>query len=280
MDAQETDNRLHRFQQAFKWTVYGLLIVNFAFYFLEDLDRAIHTLRAGATFFDWTGEFATSIDELGWFVLLFMFELETYIIEDEHWKGWVVHTVRGIRLLCYVMIAHTVLAFANELVELRPTLEVEQVSSLCEMVDKDVSFVDNLQYTKVTPGTCATLSDDSRFFWLANDPLVTDAEGLVVHRDLVLADLIEAITWLLILLAIETVVRLQGKGVIGGAIIASANTITVLLFLVLIVISIYWATLGHWLYAWDEFLWICGFVAIEMNVREWRGELISAEATD
>ncbi len=278
MDAHDTDHRLHRVQQAFKWTIYGLLIVNFAFYFLEDLDRAIHTLRAGSTFLDWTSEFATSIDELAWFVLLLMFELETYVFEDEDWHGWVVHAVRGLRLLCYAMIVHTVFAFANDLVELRPTLEVDGVSNLCEMIDEDVSFVNNLEYTKVTAESCSTLSRDSRFYRLADDPLVTDTAGLAVHRNLIVADLIEAIAWLLILLSIETIVRLQGQGVAGGAIISAANAMTALLFFVLIAISMYWATLSHWLYVWDEFLWICGFTAIELNVRNWRDELIEAEA--
>lgn len=60
---------LHKIQQAIKWTVYTLLIINFVYYINEDWNRAVHTLRAGATFLDWFGEFATSIDETGWFVL-------------------------------------------------------------------------------------------------------------------------------------------------------------------------------------------------------------------
>ena len=274
----DPDNRAHRIQQAVKWTVYGLLIVNFVFYFFEDWDRAIHTLHAGSTFFDWTSEFATSIDESAWFVLLFMFELETYVIEDEDWKGWVAHTVRGIRLFCYVMISHTVFAYAVDVVELRPTITVEDASSLCEMIDDDVSFVDNLEYTEVTADTCGTLTGDSRFFWLGDDPLVSDMAGLIVHRNLALADLIEAAAWLLILLAIETIVRLQGKGLTGGAIISTASTAKVFLYLVLIGISIYWATLSHWFYVWDEILWIGGFAAIEMNVQEWRDELLGKNA--
>ena len=45
----------------------------------------------------------------------------------------------------------------------------------------------------------------------------------------------------------------------------------------LFAIAAYWATLSHWLYAWDEFLWIAGFAAIEMNVSEWRDELARGE---
>jgi len=32
------------------------------------------------------------------------------------------------------------------------------------------------------------------------------------------------------------------------------------------------------MFAWDEFVWIAGFVAIEMNIVEWRDEINDAEA--
>jgi len=99
--ATVADSRMHKIQQAVKWTVYTLLIINFVFYIFEDWNRAIHTLHAGSTFLDWTGEFATSIDESAWFLLLIMFELETYVVGDEDWTGWIAHTVRGIRLVSY-----------------------------------------------------------------------------------------------------------------------------------------------------------------------------------
>ena len=73
--------------QAVKWAVYTLLIINFVFYVFEDAARAVHTLDAGSTFFVWTSEFANSIDESAWFLLLFMFELETYVVAEENWKG-------------------------------------------------------------------------------------------------------------------------------------------------------------------------------------------------
>ena len=73
---------MHKMQQAAKWVVYSLLIVNFVFYVMEDWDRAIHALNESSTLLDWTSEFANSIDETAWFALLFMFELETYVRSD------------------------------------------------------------------------------------------------------------------------------------------------------------------------------------------------------
>jgi hypothetical protein len=266
-------SKLHKIQQAIKWTVYTLLIVNFVFYIFEDLDRALHTLHAGSTFLDWTGEFATSIDESAWFLLLFMFELETYVISDQSWTQRISHTVRSIRLFCFALLAHTIYAFVVTVINMQPTVLVADVSNLCQMTDADVSYVYNLDYTEVNDDTCDGLSDATQYFWVADDPIVSSLEGLELERDLAWTDLIEAVAWLLILLAIEIVVRLQSHGVTKGALISTSNSIKILLYLLLIALAVYWASLSHWLYFWDELLWIGGFAAIEMNISEWRSEI-------
>ena len=274
-------NRLHTLQQAVKWTVYLLLIINFVFYIFEDWNRALHTLTANSTFLDWSGEFATSIDESGWFLLLFMFELETYVIDDKDWKGWTARVIRGVRLICFALIAHTVYAFTVVVIELQPTVVVENVTDLCQMAGSDVSYVYNLEYTDINQQSCSGLSGASEYFWLANDPVVSDAAGLDLERYLAWADLAEVLIWLLILLAIEVVVRLQGRGTTGGAVISAANRIKLLLYASLLALGVYWASLSHWLYFWDEIVWIGGFAAIEMNLSEWRDELdASAPVSD
>lgn len=266
--------KVHLIQQVIKWTVYTLLIINWIYYVFEDVNRAAHILDAGSTFLDWTSEFATSIDESAWFILLFMFELETYIVDDQNFKGWLAHTIRGARLFCFALIAHTIYAFLIVVTELQPTVAVEDVSSLCDMVNEDVSYVYNLEYTEVNEQTCGSLSSETQFYWLAEDPIVSDLAGLELERDLALADLAEAVIWLLILLAIETSVRLQDRGVTGGTLLTTANGASKLMFLSLIGIGIYWANLSHWLYLWDELVWILGFAAIEMNISQWHDELI------
>ena len=269
---------LHKVQQIVKWAVYTFLLINWGFYIGEDWTVASHTLTADSTFLDWTSEFATSIDESAWFILLFMFELETYILEDETWTGWVAHTVRGARLLCIAMIAHTVYPFFITLINIQPTVPVENVSDLCEMTSADVSFVRNLEYTDVTAETCGELSNATQFYWIADNPVVSDQAGLDLERDLAVADLVESCLWVLVLLAIEIVVRLQDKGIISGTLIRGATWAQFVIYAGIISIGIYWALLSHWLYLWDEFVWIMGFVLIEMNISEWRDEIIEERA--
>lgn len=272
-----SQSNLHKIQQTVKWIVYTLLIINWGFYIYEDWDRAVHTLNDSSTLFDWAREFATSIDESAWFILLFMFELQTYVLEDQDWQGWVAKTVHGVRLVCFVMIMHTVYAFAVTVIEYQPTVAVENVSNLCDMTNDGVSYVYNLDYTEINEQTCGELSYESAFYWVGNDPVVSDMPGLNLERELAWADLVEVVTWLLILLSIEFVVRLQEHGVSGGTMISSANWLKIFLYLILFGLAVYWATLSHWLYTWDTFVWIAGFAAIEMNISEWRDELLEEQ---
>ena len=270
----------HKIQQGVKWLVYALLIVNFVFYIFEDAASAVHTLTASSTFLDWTSTFATSIDESAWFLLLAMYEIETYVVDDEDLTGWVAKAVHGIRLLCFVLIAHTIYAFLIVVMSLQATVTVEGISGLCDMANANASYVYNLEYTEINEQNCDSLSSSSQFYWLASDPVVSDMQGLTLERDLALADLAEAVIWLLILLAIEVVVRSQGHGIAGGKLIATAKATNMLLYASLIALGVYWATLSHWLYLWDELVWIGGFAAIEMNLSEWRDEIVDKQHDD
>ena len=265
---------LHKLQQIVKWMVYGFLIINWGFYILEDWDRAIHTLGPGSTLLDWMGEFATSIDESAWFVLLFMFELETYILEDEDFKGWTAKAIHAARLISFLMILHTVYAFAVTVGEYEATVPVDNASSLCDLTDEGLSFVYNLDYTEVNAETCGDLSDATQFYRVGVDPVVSTEDGLVLERQLAWGDLVEVTMWLLIIAAIELVVRLQERGITSGKLISTTNRLKLVFYLVLFALAVWWATLSHWLYTWDTFVWIAGFAAIEMNISEWRDEIL------
>lgn len=254
-----------------------MLIINWGFYILEDWNRAVHTLHPGSTLLDWVREFATSIDESAWFILLFMFELETYILEDQELQAWVTKIVHGVRLACFMMIIHTVYAFALTVVDYQPTVVVEDVSNLCDMTNEEVSFVYNLEYTEITEQTCGGLSGETEFYWIGNDPVVSSLAGLNLERDLAWTDLVEVLTWLLIILLIEIVVRLQERGITSGTLVSAANKVKFFLYLILCGLAVYWASLTHWLYTWDTFVWIAGFAAIEMNISDWRDELLEEQ---
>lgn len=272
----ESPSRAHQVQQIFKWIVYSLLFINWIFYILEDWGRWTHTAAAATNLFDLTSEFATSIAIGAWFILLAMLELETYVLDDEVLDGWISKLLRGIRLVCFLMIAHTVFAFADGVIDYEKIQPVEGVTNLCEMADASVSHVYNLLYTEVNEETCGELPVQGQLYMLGEDPLVVDWAGLQREQDLVWSDLIEIVVWLIILAAIEIVVRLQDRGITSGRLMSSLKNTKLLMYLILTGLGVYWAVLGHWLYTWDTLLWIGGFAAIEMNVSEWKDEILEA----
>ena len=264
---------IHRLQQVFKWVVYCLLIVNFGFYIADDLTRAILTQTRESSIFQWLREFATTIDVAAWFILIFMLELETYVLEDRQVTKRVRLALHLARLLCALMIAYSIFTFGHYAFRVIPTLPVENASHLCELTDRSYFFAFNIEYTEITAETCAELSSDSSFFYLASENVITDTAGLALERQLAWADFAEVTVWIVIIVLIEVVVRLQDRGIGHGVLISGLNLAKTLGYATLLGIGVWWATLGHWLYLWDEILWVGGFTAIEMNLSEWRDEI-------
>lgn len=260
-------------QQAVKYIVYSILIVNFFFYVLNDIELAEHALQDGESFLRWTTTFATTIDELAWFMLLFLFELETYALSDKSFDGIVGTLIRGVRLACYAFLAHTVYAYSSNLLVLIQEVPIVGISDLCQLAGQEISYTYNLAYTLVDQSNCSTLTTGNLFYPVDSASLVADAAGIAISIQLAWVDLIESVVWLAIVLLIEFMVRLQGRGISSGPQITAANYAKPVLYGVLFVIVAYWATLQHWLFVWDELIWIAGFALIEANVVEWRDEL-------
>jgi len=262
-----------------KWTVYTLLLINFGYYLWEDWTVAAHTLRQGGSFLEWTAAFVGSIDESAWFILLALFELETYAIPEEAFTPALERSLHIGRFACYVFLAHGIWAYTVNLVDLeRKVTVLPGIENLCELVGHEASYASTMDYTLIDADNCAQLSGSTRFYQMVVPSVVTDDRGLRIEKELGWADLLEAAVWLLIVLTIEIEVRLQNRAITGGAMMHSTNVAKVLLYGLLVLVMAYWAFRGLWVYAWDEFLWVAGFAVIEMNVVEWREELVDEGA--
>ena len=265
--------------QLLKLVVYSLLIFNFFLYIRDDFVTSSHTLRSGSTFLEITRSFATTIDESAWITLLLLFELETYLLSDDPLSRSKALLMQVIRLICYVSLAHTLYAWFGNLMELYASVPIEGVTNLCQMVSEDVSYAFNLVYTEINQSNCASLSTATQFFYV--DPptflIVEDHAGLVIEKQLAWIDLFEAITWLVILFTIEVAVWLQDRNIGKGFIFKVLKATKLSLYSLLWTAVAYWIYRGHYMFAWDEFVWIAGFTAIEMNMIEWRKEINEAE---
>jgi len=261
------------YQQLIKWTVYILLLVNWALYFREEWVNAQYTLHNGGSLLDWTDAFRTSLDEAAWFGLLFLWELETYALSEESWNRALQAAFLTIRGACYVFLAHTVLAAGTAWVELRHAEPSPDISSLCEISNQGISFTRNLDYVPIEKVNCAGLPPGPDFFFVDN-AAVTDRDGLDIERRSAWFDLQDAITWLLVMFTIEIGIWLQERNITGGPVMLMAQ-VGKALYAILFLDAAYWAWMGHWLYTWDQILWICGFWAIESNLKEWRDSIES-----
>ena len=259
-------------KQRLKLVVYALLLVNFAHYIGNDIEQAQHTFHSGWRWHDWTSNFATTLDELGWFILLFLLELHTYVLSDDAFTRGRLMAMNVIRLICYLAIGHAVFAFGEYLVDLAAATHHFD-SALCAFANDGLSFTRNLEYWELDASNCGTLSTGSEFYIFSQGQVISDAAGMTIELELAWVDLVEVVVWLFILFLIELRIRLQDRGISSSRLLSFATTTKGVLYGILWCLAAYWAHRGHWIFAWDEALWILGFMAIGMNLSDWRKEI-------
>ena len=264
-------------KQWLKLVVYSLLFVNFLVYFTNDFVRMIHTVNSSWTWFDWTSAFATTLDEAAWFLLLILFELETYVLADDAFTARRIRIMQLLRLLCVLVIGHTIFAFGDYLHKLETDRVHHTDIDLCSLAGQELSYTNNLEYWDLTAETCESLATGREYFQFDKKELVTDPTGWNTEWGLAWSDFIEVVVWLLILGLTELMVRLQDRGVTRGRLMGSIRVGKAIFYGALWLIAGYWLTLGHYIFAWDEALWILGFMIIGMNLSAWRDEI---EAND
>ena len=260
-------------QQAVKWTVYTLLLLNFGYYISDDWRMAQSTLLPGASFLEITSAYATTFDELGWFFLLAILEVETYWIEDETRIGPLYWLMQIIRVMCYVVVSHTLYAFIVTVIDLGNSRVLIDIGSLCTLVGEDLSFTRNLVYELIDAGNCASFSTGGEIYQFEGEPVVSDASGYRMALWHAWTDVIEIAGWLTISLLITFVMVLQNRGIYNSAWIRGADGLQYVVYAIIAGTAFYWGVYGHYVYTWDILLWIGGFAVIDANLSEWRDEL-------
>ncbi len=98
-----------RLFQLFKYAVYVFLATNVYLFFAEEICRSATAISEWRwAFANRMEAYAATIDTLAWVILLLMFELETYVVDDKHFTKPVAWTLHGLRAACYIFI---ILAF-------------------------------------------------------------------------------------------------------------------------------------------------------------------------
>jgi hypothetical protein len=259
--------------QLFKYTVYVLLAMNVYWFFAEEYAAAQLQFVDGVDLGDLIEAYAATIDTLAWVILLLMFELETYVLDDRHFTKPVVLTLHGLRAVCYAFIVYAFYGYIVNLLFLDGTAVMAGVADLCQLASEQWSFATNLdEYAAITAANCESLSSASNFLRFDGMRAVVDEAGLADLRGLAWIDVINSGVWLLVVLVLEIDVRLQEHNRFEGMALRASTIAKVILYSTLLFAAIYWGVKGDFLDFWDAFLWLVAFVFIELNVFEWRQE--------
>lgn len=252
--------------QAFKYTVYALLVVNIFMFLHEEWLAASQVFTNGITLGQFVSAFAQTIDTAAWVVLLLLFELETYVLAGRPLSPWQRRTVHGVRILCCLLILYAFYGYASSLPLVYDVVPAT-FADLCE-AGSAVFLVDFYEYIPVTAASCAEISVTPPFYTMPaiGADIVTDAGHLVSAQRLVWTDVINAGDWLLVVALLELDVRLKARGLLTGWRRQASEGAKILLYTVLFACAVYWWFEGDFIDFWDAFLWLVAFVFIEMNV--------------
>lgn len=259
--------------QLFKYAVYILLAMNVYWFFADEYGAAQLQFAGGIGLGQIIEAYAATIDTAAWVVLLLMFELETYVLEDEQFTPPVQWSLHGLRVLCYGFIGYAFYGYIANLTYLSDVAPVAGLSNLCALADSAWSYAVTLdEFAAITAANCATFSEAVSFLQISDIKAVVDQAGLQDIRALAWVDVINACVWILIVLILEFDVRMQERGILEGAALKSSNVIKFVLYSILFLAAVYWGFKGDFVDFWDAFLWLVAFFFIEMNVVEWRKE--------
>ncbi|MDH3532617.1 MAG: hypothetical protein OEO82_06770 [Gammaproteobacteria bacterium] len=263
--------------QLFKYSVYVLLAMNVYWFFAEEFAAARVQFPNGVALADMIEAYAATIDTFAWVVLLLMFELETYVLEDRHFTKRATWTLHGLRIICYGFIIYAFYGYIINLTTMEAAAVLPGISDLCALANGAWSYaIDFDEYATITIDNCATLSQAGAYLKFANMAAIVDTAGHDAIIGLAWIDVINAGVWLLVVFILELDVRLQEHGRYEGLTLRLSNVIKFVLYATLLYAAVYWGIKGDFVDFWDAFLWLVAFVFIELNVFEWRHESLEA----
>jgi hypothetical protein len=272
-----SSNRLY---QLFKYAVYAFLAANVYLFYAEESAAAALQFPDGVGLDQLREAYSATIDTFAWVILLLMFELETWALDDRYFTKPVVLSLHGLRAACYVAILFAFVGYVDNMLSASDVFTVAGISDLCRLPPGDWHWALTLdEYVPITASNCASLSDAGSFVQYRTIPAIVDVTGQTEIARLAWVDVINGAVWILVVLVLEIDVRLQERNLLEGLALRVSTVVKFVLYTTLFLAAIYWGFKGGFLDFWDAFLWLVAFVFIEMNVFEWRSEEHATIAT-
>ena len=260
-----------RLFQFFKYLVYMLLAYNILLWFQEDLAASAETFGDTVTWQNVVEAYSATIDTAAWVLLLLLFELETSVIPDDKLKGGLKWLITGTVAICYILITW---AFYGYLVKYGVITNVVpfEIGDVCKLAGTEWNYVADLDdYPPIDSTSCLALQGQA-LFQVSGLEILGTISSLKSAVGLAIVDIINAGTWLVIVLLLQIEVWLQLKNLLTDRLMKIAKISKGFLYAALFVCAIYWGINGTFLDFWDAFLWLVAFIFIELNIFQWHEE--------
>jgi hypothetical protein len=262
---------------AFKWLVYVLLAWNAFQFFQEDLAASAETFGNGISWLNVVEAFSASIDTTAWLVLLLIFEFETAIISDARLKGGVKWFLFLLKAACYALIVYAFYGYIYKYTVVTDLLPIA-IADVCSLAGTDWNFVLSLDdYPPIDAVSCLALQG-KELLLIAGTEIIGTREAMDATWGLALVDIINAATWLIIVVLLEAEVWMQLRETLTGKLLRINKYLKGFFYGVLFLAAIYWGFEGSFLDFWDAFLWLVAFIFIELNIFQWHEETVEASA--
>lgn len=262
----------HRVFTVFKWTVYIFLAWNAVQFFQEDLAASAETFGNTITWRNLVEAYSATIDTTAWVVLLLIFEFETAIIPDEKLKGGLSWFLLSIKAVCYFFIVYAFYGYISKYIVITDLLPFS-IADVCSLAGTDWNYVADLDdYPPIDAAACATLQGQE-LVQVSGTELIGTREALDSAWGLAVTDIINAGTWLVIVVLLQVEVLLQLGDRLTDRMLGIGKYLKGILYLILFLAAAYWGFEGSFLDFWDAFLWLVAFIFIELNIFTWHEEV-------
>ena len=137
--------------QTFKYIVYVLLAMNIYWFYSEESAAAVVQFANGVALSDLIEAYSATIDTAAWVVLLLMFELETYVLDERHFTRRIAWSLHGLRAICYAAIIYAFFGYVANLTTLNEIVPLTDVTGVCALLPDSWSWAVTLDdYVAVT----------------------------------------------------------------------------------------------------------------------------------
>ena len=264
--------------QIFKYSLYAFLAMNIYHFFVEDSGASAQLFSGNLNLSQIIEAYTATIDTTAWIILLLLFELETYILDDDQIKGATKWSMHLVRLICYSFIVYSFYGYMAKLIVMY-SFSPFSIADVCSLVGSSFTYMQDIdEFPPLSAQSCTAFADQA-VFQINGTEIIATQQALIDAQRLAWVDVINSATWLLVVFILEFEVWLQLGGKLTQKRLYLITSIKSVLYAILLLAAIYWGFKGDFLDFWDAFLWLLAFAFIELNVFEWNTETRAEETS-